>query len=88
MRVFTQIEARKASPDEVHTFTSEAEMACLKGAGEIDEKSILKFPETSKMSTTKGKKEGDITVFREGIVCIIQEWFQKPICGKKENGNM
>lgn len=71
MRVFTQIEARKASPEEVHTFTSEAEMAALKGAGEIDEKSILKFPETSKMSTTKGKKEGDITVFREGN-CFVK----------------
>ena len=68
MRVFTQIETRKAHPDEVHTFTSEAEMAGLKGAGEIDEKSILKFPEVSKMSTTKGKKEGDITVFRKGIL--------------------
>lgn len=66
MRVFTTVDSRKASPDEVHSFTSEAEMAQLKGAGEIDEKSILKFPTVDKMATTKGKKEGDITVFREG----------------------
>lgn len=47
-------------------------MASLKGAGEIDEKSILKFPETSKMATTKGKKEGDITVFREGTLSFTR----------------
>jgi hypothetical protein len=66
VRVFTTVESRKATAEEIQSFTSEADMAALKGAGEIDEKSILKFPETSKMSTTKGKKEGDITVFREG----------------------
>jgi Xaa-Pro aminopeptidase len=64
--VFTTIDGRKAAEEEIQSFTSEAELAALKGAGEIDEKSILKFPETSKMSTTPGKKEGDITVFREG----------------------
>lgn len=72
MRVFTIVDSRKASPDEIHTFTSESEMAVLKGAGEIDEKSILKFPEVSKMQTTKGKKEGDITVFREGIIILLR----------------
>jgi hypothetical protein len=66
VRVFTTVNSRKASPDEIHSLNSEAEMAQLKCAGEIDEKSILKFPTVDKMATTNGKKEGDITVFREG----------------------
>lgn len=68
IRVFTTVDSRKAHPDEVHSFTSEAELAQLKGAGEIDEKSILKFPTADKMASTPGKKEGEITVFREGRI--------------------
>lgn len=48
-------------------------MASLKG-GEIDEKTIQKFPTTDKMKTQKGKKEGDITVFREGMVPKAYMW--------------
>lgn len=43
-------------------------MAQLKGAGEIDEDAIKKFPTVEKMTSTKGKKEGEITVFREGKI--------------------
>ena len=68
VRVFTTVDSRKASPEDVHTFTSESEMAQLKGAGEIDEDAIKKFPTTEKMATTKGKKEGEITVFRDGMM--------------------
>jgi hypothetical protein len=68
VRVFTAVDSRKATPEEVHIFTSEAEMAQLKGAGEIDEKAIMKFPTVEKMASTPGKKDGDITVFREGKI--------------------
>lgn len=71
MRVFTTADSKKASEDEVRSFTNEAEMAQFSGAGEIDEKSIAKFPTVDQMATTQGKSEGDITVFREGIYTLI-----------------
>lgn len=73
MRVFTTVDSRKASPEEVKSFTNEAEESRLKGAGEIDEKSILKFPTVDQMATMQGKQEGDITVFREGSHYFIKE---------------
>ena len=66
MRVFTLVHSRRAPEDERHSFTSEAEMATVKGAGEIDEKTILKFPTVDKMGSHPGKKEGEMRVFREG----------------------
>ena len=69
IRVFTKIAAKRATEDEISSFKNEADIASLKG-GEIDEKSILKFPTVDKMATNKGKKEGDITVFREGSFLI------------------
>lgn len=70
IRVFTKVAARRATDEEIEAFTKEADVASLKG-GEIDEKSILKFPTVDKMATSKGKKEGDITVFREGELIIL-----------------
>ncbi len=78
IRVFTKVDSRKATEDEINSFTKEAEMASLKG-GEIDEKTIQKFPTTDKMKTSKGKKEGDITVFREGNLFLIVRYGSKSI---------
>lgn len=86
VRVFTKVPARRATEDELHAFKNESDMASLKG-GEIDEKTILKFPTVEKMKTSKGKKEGDITVFREGITSLTQDWFPKPTCGRTASGS-
>lgn len=66
MRVFTYVDDRKAPEDEIRSFESEAEMGALRGAGEIDEKSVQQFPTVEKMASMPGKKEGEMKVFREG----------------------
>lgn len=68
VRVFSTVKSRRAPEDERHSFKSEAEMAVLKGAAELDEKTVSKFPTTDKMVGHPGKKEGEIRIFREGIL--------------------
>lgn len=60
------VNSRVAPEDEIRAFAHEADMAALKGAEGIDEKTIEKFPTIQKMASQPGKKDGEMKVFREG----------------------
>jgi phospholipase A-2-activating protein len=65
VRVFTKVASRKASDDEINSFTHESEVTSLKGAEGLDQASVAKFQTTDKMHLHKGK-DGEMKVFREG----------------------
>lgn len=65
--MFTIVNSRVAPEDEIRAFAHEADVAALKGAEGIDEKTIEKFPTIQKMASQPGKKEGEMKVFRDGI---------------------
>lgn len=73
IRVFTRVVSKRATEDEIASFKNEAEMSSLKGA-EIDEKTIAAFPTVEDMKKHPGKKEGDIRVFRTGMVPKAYMW--------------
>jgi hypothetical protein len=66
VRVFTVVESRIAPEEEARAFAHEADVASLKGAEGIDEKTIQKFATIQQMAGQPGKKEGEMKVFRDG----------------------
>jgi phospholipase A-2-activating protein len=74
IRIFSLNPDRKATEEEIHTLNSEAEMAIMKGAGELDEKTIKSFPTVEQSKGIKGKKDGEMKVFREGYVPKAYMW--------------
>lgn len=62
MRVFTFDKSELEDIEKHYEFTQASEMAMLKNP-EVDEKDLAKFPSIDKLSSTIGKKEGEIKVF-------------------------
>ena len=73
VRVFTKVTSRKATIDELDSFRTEGEMASVQGS-EIDEKTLKSFPTIDKLATMKGKKEGEIRIFRDGGIPKAYAW--------------
>ena len=73
VRVFTRVVGRRASPDELESFEKEGELASVQGS-EIDPATVAKFPDVSRLGALRGKKEGEVKVFKENGVPKVYSW--------------
>lgn len=66
---------REAPQDEIESLKNEAKMSKLSSSGqEMDEKTIKSFIEVEKMNQIQGKKDGEIRVFRHGMIPKAYMW--------------
>jgi phospholipase A-2-activating protein len=73
VRTFTRNGTRLADEEEIQSLKNESELSAASGA-ELDDKTILGFPTLDKLATTRGKKEGEIRIFREGMKAKAYAW--------------
>ena len=73
VRIFSRVRAKWASDEERDSFKTESEIASCQGA-ELDQSAIAKFPTVEQMGNFRGKKEGQIKVFRQGMTPKAYSW--------------
>lgn len=74
VRIFTRDSTRQAAEDEIESLANEAKMAKLSNKAELDQKTLMSFDTVDKMSQIRGKKEGEIRVFRHGMEPKAYMW--------------
>lgn len=73
-RVFSSNPKHIADQDEVDDFQKSSELAGLQGAQGINESELAKIPDSSQMGQYKGKKEGEVRIFKSNNVPEAYVW--------------
>lgn len=74
IRVFTSESKRYASSDELEAYEREIELAVAKGPSGISEEQLSKMPSVEQLSSFKGKKVGEVRIFRNGTKPEVYAW--------------
>ena len=73
-RVFSGNPARKASPEEIEDLRSQSELAAAQGPEGLSEAELAKLPSTDSLKKFKGKKDGEIRLFKNGTTPEAYLW--------------
>jgi len=73
-RIFSGNPGRKASPEEIEEFRSSSELAAAQGPEGLSEAELAKIPSVDSLKKLKGKKDGEIRLFKNGTTPEAYLW--------------
>ncbi len=76
-RVFSSNPNKRASTEEIDELESQSQMAASQGPEGLSEAELAKLPGVDALKKTKGKKDGEIRLFKNGSVPEAYVWKQE-----------